>query len=259
IANVLAYLALLGTNTYIFVTSDGVYRTGKETYLTPTSYAFKIWPLIHLLWLGYIVYQFTDNGKKTVIDVMGWRFPAVAVLSAVYLYVWAKGYYIAALVLINFASDCASKLHDTLREHHSSRSFHDGLWIHFLVSLYSGWSSFLLVVALFEAFGVDALTQPAGVGTKVSIILLMLLLQFTAPADAFRSQKDSLGGSAAITWGLFAISEHQRSSGFVHSATFIFATIGLFAVLKSLDDGVFGRRNRNVLHDEERALLLPST
>ncbi|KAG8749252.1 hypothetical protein FRC11_011487, partial [Ceratobasidium sp. 423] len=64
----------------------------------------------------------------------------------------------------------AVKLRKTLNEH-PSRGFNDELWIHFLVSLYSGWLSILFVVVLFEAFGIDASTDPAGSATKAFVIL----------------------------------------------------------------------------------------
>lgn len=45
------------------------------------------------------------------------------------------------------------------------------VWIHLPFSLYHGWTTVLVVVTAFEAFGVNALTHPAGVFTKVFVFL----------------------------------------------------------------------------------------
>lgn len=37
------------------------------------------------------MYQFTENGRKTIIDGIGWRFPVLAVLNVVYVNVWVSG------------------------------------------------------------------------------------------------------------------------------------------------------------------------
>ncbi|CAE6433001.1 unnamed protein product [Rhizoctonia solani] len=248
IANVLAYFVLLGSNVYIYTKSDGDYRSGKETYFTPAPYAFGIWPVIHLLWLGLLVYQFTENGTKTIVEV-GWKFPAVAISSAVYIYVWAKGNYTLAFMFIYTASDWAVKLRKALNEH-PSKGFHDGLWVRFLVSLFSGWVSILFVVVLFEAFGV-ASSEPAGTATKGFVILGMISLVCTAPADAFQ-EPGALGGSIAIAWGLFTIFEHQRSDAIVHWSALLFATVSLLSVLVNV--ARFGKR-RGMLDDEERPLI----
>ena len=51
-------------------------------------------PLIHFLLLGTIIYQFTEKGHRTIIEGISWRFPLVAVLNALYVSTWARGYLI---------------------------------------------------------------------------------------------------------------------------------------------------------------------
>jgi len=50
--------------------------------------------LIHLLLLGTIVYQFSAEGKKVIIDEISWRFALLAVLNAVYVNLWATSQYV---------------------------------------------------------------------------------------------------------------------------------------------------------------------
>ncbi|QRW21246.1 hypothetical protein RhiXN_06235 [Rhizoctonia solani] len=251
IANVVVYFAFLGSNIYTVAGPEGVYRSGKETYFTPAPYAFGIWSLIHLLLLGFIVYQFTDNGKKTIIDGIGWRFPLLAIVNTVYVNVWTKGHYIVAFIFALFVSSTVSHIYYIVKKHHSSESVNDELWIHLPFSLYHGWTTVLVIVTAFEAFGVNALTTLPVCSPRFSSFSLS-----TAAAYAFQSEEGDIGGSIAITWALFAIYEHQRSSQFVHWSALAFAIISLFSILKSLYARTFGRRGSGVLHDEERAPLV---
>ncbi len=49
--------------------------------------------MIHLLLLGTVIYQFTPEGKKVIIDGIHWRFALLAVLNAAYVKLWASGHY----------------------------------------------------------------------------------------------------------------------------------------------------------------------
>jgi hypothetical protein len=50
--------------------------------------------LIHILLLGTIIYQFTPEGKKIIIDGIHWRFALLAILNAAYVRLWASGHYV---------------------------------------------------------------------------------------------------------------------------------------------------------------------
>lgn len=58
-----------------------------------------------------------------------------------------------------------------IRRHHASESLNDELWVHLPFSLYHGWTTVLIVLTAFEAFGVNAITHKAGVWTKVFVFL----------------------------------------------------------------------------------------
>lgn len=94
ITNIIAYFLFLGSNIYTVAAPSSIYYNGKETYLTPAPWAFLIWSLIHILLLGTVIYQFFPAGKHTIIDAVGWRFPLLAVLNAIYINLWATRYYI---------------------------------------------------------------------------------------------------------------------------------------------------------------------
>jgi hypothetical protein len=44
--------------------------------------------------LGTIIYQFTPEGKKIIVDGISWRFPLLGLLNAVYVNLWASNYYV---------------------------------------------------------------------------------------------------------------------------------------------------------------------
>jgi hypothetical protein len=67
----------------------------------------------------------------------------------------------------------------------------------------------LVVLSLFEAFGVNSHTHKAGIWTKIFVFLAFVFLESTAAAYAFASKEGDAAGAAAITWALFAICTSQ--------------------------------------------------
>jgi len=257
LVNVAVYVFFLGSNIYTLATPEDVYRSTKETYFTPSIWAYGIWSLIHLLLLGLIIYQFFPSGKRTIIDGIGWRFPLLAVLNAVFLYVWAAQYYIVAFIFALLVSSTVSHIYYIVRKYHVAENLNDELWVHLPFSLYHGWTTVLVILTAFEAFGVDAVTHKPGVFTKVFVFLGLLFLETTSAAYAFSSPEGDLAGSIAITWALFAIFDHQLDS-FIHWSALAFSLLSLFWILKSFWGFFVGRRSRlTILNDEERAPLVP--
>lgn len=44
--------------------------------------------------LGTIIYQFTENGHRSIIEGIAWRFPLLAALNAIYVSLWSSQNYI---------------------------------------------------------------------------------------------------------------------------------------------------------------------
>jgi len=286
IVNVVVYFLFLGSNIYTVAGPGGAYHYGKETYFTPAAYAFGIWcvrfpshvrfrfrvvlilivllyaatpasrSLIHLLLLGAIVYQFFPQGKRVIIDGISWRFPLLAVLNAIYVNVWSRQHYIIAFIFALLVSSAVTHIYYIVRRYHASESLNDELWVHLPFSLYHGWTTVLVVLTAFEAFGVNAITHKAGIWTKVFVFLGLFFLEATSATYAFSTAEGDLAGSIAIAWSLFAIFEHQRSSAFIHWSALVFALLSLFWIAKSLYGHFTARRGGGVLHDEERAPLV---
>jgi hypothetical protein len=257
IINLVCYFLFLGSNIYTVASPDNIYYSTKLTYITPAPWAFLIWSVIHLLLLGTVIYQFFPAGKHTIIDGISWRLPLLAVLNAIYVNVWARQYYIVAFVLALFVSSAVTHIYYIVKKHHSSQNTADELFIHLPFSLYHGWTTVLVVLTAFEAFGVDAVEKHAGIWTKVFVFLGLFFLEATAATYAFSSPEGDLPASIAIAWSLWAIFAQQRNSAFIHWSALAFSILALVWVVK----GAFGFSGRFrggvALHDEERAPLVP--
>ncbi|KAF7315278.1 hypothetical protein MIND_00042200 [Mycena indigotica] len=254
LVNILFVFLFLGSNIYTY--ASGTYYGGKETYITPAPWAFLIWSLIHLLLLGTLVYQFTAAGKSVVIDGISWRFPLLVVLNSIYVNFWGKGHYVIAFIFSLFVSSAVTHIYYVVKKYHVAESLGDELFVHLPFSLYHGWTTVLVVITAFQAFGVNSQTHGAGIWTKVFVFLALFFLEGTAATYSFSSVEGDLPASIAIAWSLFAIFAQQNGSGFVHWSSLVFAILALVWVIKGAY-GVFVRSRGGVrLDDAERAPLV---
>ncbi|KAG6886286.1 hypothetical protein C0993_006696 [Termitomyces sp. T159_Od127] len=257
IVNLITYFLFLGSNIYTVASPAGIYFHGKETYLTPAPWAFLIWSLIHLLLLGTVIYQFFPAGKRVIVDGISWRFPLLAVLNSIYVNLWASHHFVLAFILALFVSSAVTHIYYIVKKHHSPQETADELFIHLPFSLYHGWTTVLVVLSAFEAFGVNSLDHRDGVWTKVFVFLALFFLEGTAATYAFSTPEGDLPASIVIAWSLWAIFAHQTKSAFVHWSALGFSILALMWVAKGTY-GLFNRvrGGRIALSDEERAPLV---
>jgi len=258
IVNVFVYLFFLGSNIYTVASPHAVYGNIKQTYFTPSNWAFFAWSIIHFLLLGTIIYQFTSvHAKAVVIDGISWRFPLLALLNAAFVTVWAYHEYIAAFILSLLVASSVSNIYYVVKKNHSSESVGDEFFVHLPFSMWHGWTTVLVFLTAFEAFGVNAAKHHPGVWTKVFVFLSLLFLESTAAAYAFASTEGDLPGAFVISWTLWAIFDHQRSSAFIHWSALAFSILSVFWVLKATY-GLYRKNTggRIALADEERGPLL---
>ncbi|KAG6920085.1 hypothetical protein DXG01_010153 [Tephrocybe rancida] len=236
IVNLVTYFLFLGSNIYTVASPEDIYFHGKETYLTPAPWAFLIWCA-----------TFFPAGKRVIIDGISWRFPLLAVLNSIYVNLWANHQFILGMQHIYYI----------VKKHHSPQKTADELFIHLPFSLYHGWTTVLVVLSAFEAFGVNALDHRAGVWTKVFVFLALFFLEGTAATYAFSTPEGDLPASIAIAWSLWAIFAHQTGSAFIHWSALAFSILALIWVAKG-SYGLFtrSRNGRIALSDEERAPLV---
>ena len=63
-----------------------------------------------------------------------------------------------------------------MKKYHEPASIPDEIFVHLPFSLYHGWTTLLVVLTAFEAFGVDATATRAGIWTKVFVFLGLYVL-----------------------------------------------------------------------------------
>ncbi|WOO81916.1 uncharacterized protein LOC62_04G005431 [Vanrija pseudolonga] len=254
VLNIAAFALGLSSNVYTVVGPNGTYGDGKETYVTPSDYAFWIWTLIYLLLLGFIFFQFTTPGEQIIVEAIAYRFAFLVTLNSIFLFLWSRGWYLSAFVFSLLLAASVSQVYYIINRDHSRR---DGwgteLFVHLPFSLYHGWTIVLIVIALFQAFGVDSSISKAGFWTKFFVFLAFVFLESTAAGYAFATAQGDPAGASVIAWALFSIFIHQEVP-FIRWSAFAFFILSLFAILKALYSS--WRTGSNILHDDERAPLI---
>lgn len=210
--------------------------------------------LLLSLLLGMLVYQFTDAGKAIVIDRIAYRFAVLGLLNSIYVYLVKHGWYVTAFIVALLVAAAVSQIYYIINRDHTARDgWASELFVHLPFSLYHGWTVVLIVIAAFQAFGVDANKHAPGVWTKIFVFLAFVFLESTAAGYAFATSAGDAAGAAVIAWALFSIFIHQRNP-FIHWSALAFFILSLFAVLKAVYTSF--RSGRSLLHDDERAPLL---
>ncbi|KAI5991773.1 hypothetical protein EDC04DRAFT_2532852, partial [Pisolithus marmoratus] len=126
IINIIVYVLFLGSNIYTIAAPHDIYYATKDTYVTPAPWAFLIWcslnrlhgTLIHLLLLGTMVYQFTEEGKAVIIDGISWRFALLGILNAVYVNLWARDHYVVAFIFALLVSSAVTHIYYIVKKYH---------------------------------------------------------------------------------------------------------------------------------------------
>lgn len=73
------------------------------TLITPAGYAFSIWLLIYALLIGFVIYSFTPQGRKSeAVRTAGFYFPLSCLFNAAWLVAWHYEY-VAASVFVMLA------------------------------------------------------------------------------------------------------------------------------------------------------------
>ena len=172
IINVIVYLLLLGSNIYTVAYSQA--DSIKQTYLTPANWAFFAWPIIHFLLLGTAIYQFTSShAKAVVIDGISWWFPLLTILNILSATARANHYHTTAFDFSLLVSSTAGHIYSIIKRDHPPKFIGDYLFVHLPFSLWHEWATFLRFLTAFEAFGVDASKDHAGIWTKFFVLLTL--------------------------------------------------------------------------------------
>ncbi|KAF9037463.1 hypothetical protein BJ165DRAFT_1353298 [Panaeolus papilionaceus] len=232
LVNILVYFILLGSTVHAVASSSYADYYGEETYVTPAPWAFLIWfvTVIHSLLFGTLIYQFFPRGKEIIVDGIAWRFSCLAILNAIYSTFWATHHTYWALLFACFVTAEVTHIYTVIKKDHPSQTFFEELFVHLPFSLYHGWTTVLLVISAFDAFGVKRLDHSPGVWTKIFVLCAFMFLNATAAAYASPVKGGpDIPAAVAICWSLWAIYVQQTrtASEFVHWTALVYAIISL--------------------------------
>ncbi|KAI0086379.1 hypothetical protein BDY19DRAFT_995986 [Irpex rosettiformis] len=255
IVNIIAYTLFSGWHAYFAY--DGMYDAGagKITYITPAPWAFLIWPAIHLLLLGTVIYQFTENGRRIIVEGASWRFFMLMAFNGLYVYLWAHHEYLLAFLVSIVVYSLVSSIYDVVVNlQQEGLVAADEIFIYTPFSLYYDWTVILIYLSGFSAFGIDASTDSAGAGTKACVFLTLFVLNGSCGV------RGGLCGAITIAWYLWAVFVYQTSSGFVHESVLVFAVLAsswaAFTLIASVAMVLVDPRS--LQEDEESTSLLGS-
>ena len=84
-----------------------------------------MWSLIHLLLLGFVVYQFTEKGKALIIDKVQWRFALLGLLTSAYTFFGVRSMHILAFVASILVSATVTAIYIEVKRNHRSGNLAD--------------------------------------------------------------------------------------------------------------------------------------
>lgn len=71
-----------------------------------------------------------------------------------------------------------------VKKYHLAESLSDEIFVHLPFSLYHGWTTVLVVVTAFQAFGANALDTGAGIWTKIFVFLALYVPKIRTCSNA---------------------------------------------------------------------------
>lgn len=76
-------------------------------------------------------------------------------------------------ILLELTSTVSQHIYYVVKKFHEPQSIADEVFLHLPFSLYHGWTTVLVILTAFEAFGINAATERAGVWTLVFVFIAL--------------------------------------------------------------------------------------
>ncbi|CAG8448902.1 9804_t:CDS:2 [Diversispora eburnea] len=232
ILNVLAYFLFTGVNLYSFLFDEDTkkfpgFKIIHQTYISPAPYVYGIWGLIHLLLLGFVIYQFFAKNEEIITEAIGWRFIIITIVNAT-----GNKLYVTILITSALVSTVYYRLRT--HAHYLTRTctWSETLFIHAPFSIYHGWVFVLVVIGGFAAFSEKEQGESPSILMKILVVLALLILETTA-VGYIEKFKGDIAGAIVIVWALSGIAVEQDDSVIRWVAVF-FAVFTTFHILKAI-------------------------
>ncbi|KAJ3332324.1 hypothetical protein HDU76_000604 [Blyttiomyces sp. JEL0837] len=233
VANTLVYFFFLGSHLYSTFgpNHNSDYYNGHPTYLTPASWAFAVWSLIHFLFGGFVLWQWFPETEDIIVHAYGAWFALAGLLTSVQLALWNADQLILSLFVLLFASGAVSVIYYNLATSFPAQTPAQHLLVHAPISLYHAWLVFIFWLNLMAIF--TSVQNPAEPDWFHCILVFVILLKLAATASGYTEWRHASGdvaGAGVIAWALFAVSAGQ-SSPFISWSAFI---LGWYVVIHAL-------------------------
>jgi len=252
ISNVLVYFFLLSANVYSVYgpESGSPYVDAKETYITPASFVFLVWGIIHFLLAGFVIYQFFSQATETVVDGISWHFVFISIWNTIWLALTQKGHPILAWIAILCTVSQVSYVYYNIRRKYPAIHIADNVFIHAPFSLYHAWIFVISVISTFVAFTPEVSDDGPSVLVTIAVVIGLLVMAFVGTIVYVEFGQGDVAGALVIAWALYGIFIEQDSPVISWTALVLSITTLLYSVKPFVAKYAFGRGG------EERAPLL---
>ncbi|KAJ3127946.1 hypothetical protein HK098_005459 [Nowakowskiella sp. JEL0407] len=252
--NTVAYFAFFSSNAYAVIAfPDEV----KRTYLTAAPFASGIWGLIHLLFFGFVIYQWipgSEEKDEIIHNAFGWNFIFTGLLTSAWLQFLVSDYLIVAWIISLLLASSVSVIYYRLSfEKAVATSFVEFLFTRAPISLFTGWSTYIVWLSFSIAFTSEVSEAGPTLWDRAVVFAFFLL---SIPSAVFftrsRWQHNGYGdpiANLALGWAILAVAVYQGD--------FWIKAIGYFSafsvLLASIEPMIWGSSSTTRFVDVESA------
>ncbi|KAF9924995.1 hypothetical protein FBU30_005159 [Linnemannia zychae] len=209
VCNILVYVTLLSGNLYSAINGsedqDSPYDSRNKSYITPASFTFLIWTLIHFLLGGMVVYQWFND---KIYQAVGWHFVIASVFNALWLALWSSGHRFWALFALFLATGAVSFIYFRLKDQDNAETLLEVIFLHLPFSLYHAWIFVLLIINLFVIISPVRDDDPSTFQLIISIAGLAFIA--STVIGYIEHKQGDVAGALVLAWYLFGVFDQQE-------------------------------------------------
>ncbi|KAJ3217628.1 hypothetical protein HDU67_007570 [Dinochytrium kinnereticum] len=183
-----------------------------ETYLTPAPWALWVWALIHMLFGGFIIWQWFPGTEDIVENGVGPWFAIASLLSAIQVALWDADKLILGVFVTLLACGATSLAYYNLSRNYPAQSMAQNILVHAPISMFHAWFVCIFWVTLLAIF--TTVEDPKNPSVFDIVLVLLVQIKLAATASGYtewRHDSGDVAGASCISWFLFSVSWAQES------------------------------------------------
>ncbi|KAJ3097213.1 hypothetical protein HDU97_005076 [Phlyctochytrium planicorne] len=249
IANTAVYFYFLSSD--ISSAYGGINYDKFETYLTPAPWALWAWGLIHLLFGGFVLWQwFPDTADIVEHGVGPWLLYGLGRNSTLQ----ESDKLVHGVFITLLASGALSFAYYNLARQYPAKTMAQNVLVHAPISMFHAWTVCIFWVTLLALF--TTVEDPRHPSVFDIVLVLAVMIKLAATASGYtewRHESGDAAGASIIAWFLFAVSSAQPSPWVSWPAFFL----GIYVVAHAIFRPV--HHHFVVVRNAEREPLLGAT